>query len=284
MQVSSVGIIGAGVMGCGVAQTAAVAGFTALLYDHRESALHAVEARVREGVRAYNFYQPKGAKVDAKNVLGRITLVDSLEAVAGALVIVENVTENWDIKREVYGCLKPFTSEESVILVNTSAIPITRVASQCAYPARVAGVHFMNPLPLKPAVELIRGFHTSERTLEDTRGFLKAIGKKPIEVRDSPGFVSNRVLMLTINEAIFLLQESVADAKSIDAVFKDCFGHPMGPLETSDLIGNDTILYSLEMLLEGFHDPKFRPCPLLTQMVDAGLLGRKSGKGFYSYN
>jgi 3-hydroxybutyryl-CoA dehydrogenase len=167
--------------------------------------------------------------------------------------------------------------------VNTSAIPITKMASVTKRPAQVVGVHFMNPVPAKPAVELIPGFHTSAETIQRTKDLLTAMGKKAIQVKDACGFVSNRVLMLTVNEAAYLVHEGVADAESVDEVFRSCFGHPMGPLETADLIGVDTILYSVEVLYEYYSDSKYRPCPLLKQMTDAGLHGRKSGRGFYDY-
>jgi 3-hydroxybutyryl-CoA dehydrogenase len=197
--------------------------------------------------------------------------------------VIENVTENWDIKRAVYQALDEACQPGAIFIVNTSAIPITKVAAVTRRPAQVIGVHFMNPVPAKPAVELIPGFHTAPQTVERTRELLTAMGKKAIKVNDSCGFVSNRVLMLTVNEAAFLLYEGVADAESVDEVFRSCFGHPMGPLETADLIGVDTILYSVEVLYEHYSDSKYRPCPLLRQMTDAGLHGRKSGRGFYDY-
>ena len=166
---------------------------------------------------------------------------------------------------------------------NTSAIPITRIASLTRRPARVIGMHFMNPVPLKPVVEVIRGYYTADETVALAQGLLAGMGKEGVVVNDSPGFVSNRVLMLTINEAIFLLHEGVAAAEDVDKIFKGCFGHKMGPLETADLIGLDTILLSIEVLYESFNDSKYRPCPLLKKMVDAGLYGQKSGQGFYTY-
>lgn len=166
---------------------------------------------------------------------------------------------------------------------NTSAIPITRLASATRRPAQVIGMHFMNPVPRKPLVEVIRGYHTSDSTLALARQLLAAMGKECVVVADSPGFVSNRVLMLTINEAVCLLQERAASAEEIDTIFKTCFGHAMGPLETADLIGLDTVLLSIEVLYESFSDARFRPSPLLRKLVDAGLYGRKSGQGFYTY-
>jgi 3-hydroxybutyryl-CoA dehydrogenase len=160
---------------------------------------------------------------------------------------------------------------------------VTRLGGLTERPDRVLGIHFMNPVPMKPTVEMIRGFHTSEESLDTARRLLAAMGKDAIVVNDMPGFVSNRVLMLTVNEAAFVVQDGVAPAADVDLLFKKCFGHKMGPLETADLIGLDTILYSIEVLHESYADSKYRPCPLLKKMVDAGLLGRKSGKGFYDY-
>jgi 3-hydroxybutyryl-CoA dehydrogenase len=170
-----------------------------------------------------------------------------------------------------------------VFAANTSAISITRIGSFTGRPDRVLGMHFMNPVPLKPVVEVVRGHHTSQTTLDTAHRLLDQMGKEGIVVEDYPGFVSNRVLMLTINEAIWLVQDRVARAEDVDRIFRTCFGHKMGPLETGDLIGLDTILDTLEVLYESFNDPKFRPCPLLRKMVDAGLHGRKSGSGFYPY-
>jgi len=174
--------------------------------------------------------------------------------------------------------------DHCIFAANTSAIPITRIGSATSRPEKVIGMHLMNPVPMKKMVELIPGHHTSQETIDEAKKFLAGMDKECIIVKDSPGFVSNRVLMLTINEAIFLVHEQVADAKDVDNIFKSCFGHKMGPLETADLIGLDTILYSIEMLYESFSDSKYRPCPLLKKMVDAGLHGRKSGKGFYNYD
>jgi 3-hydroxybutyryl-CoA dehydrogenase len=197
--------------------------------------------------------------------------------------VVENVTEKWDIKKEVYAQLDAICPERTVFAANTSAIPITRIASATKRAKNVIGMHFMNPVPMKSMVEVIRGYHTSDATIEIAKSFLAQMGKECIIVNDSPGFVSNRVLMLTINEAIFLLQERVASASDVDKIFKTCFGHKMGPLETADLIGLDTILLSIEVLYESFQDSKYRPCPLLKQMVEAGLYGQKSKQGFYVY-
>ena len=197
--------------------------------------------------------------------------------------MIENATERWEVKREIYPRLDALCSDETIVAANTSAFPITRIASLSQRPDRIVGIHFMNPVPLKSTVELIPGYHTSNETLEQTQRLLQAMGKEWVLVGDAPGFVSNRVLMLTINEAAFLLNDGVSTAEDVDRVFKSCFGHPMGPLETADLIGLDTILYSIEVLQDAYADSKYRPCPLLKRMVAAGLLGRKSGEGFYEY-
>jgi 3-hydroxybutyryl-CoA dehydrogenase len=197
--------------------------------------------------------------------------------------VVENITEKWELKKEIYPKLDEICAPDVVFAANTSAISITRLASLTNRPEQVLGMHFMNPVPMKPTVEVIRGWHTTDTTLDTALTLLADMGKEGIVVADAPGFVSNRVLMLTVNEAIHLVAERVATAEEVDRIFKSCFGHKMGPLETADLIGLDTILYSVEVLYESFNDGKYRPCPLLKQMVDAGLHGRKSGQGFYTY-
>jgi 3-hydroxybutyryl-CoA dehydrogenase len=196
---------------------------------------------------------------------------------------VENVVEKWPVKKDVYAQLDAICRPDVVFAANTSAISITRIGSATKRPSQVVGMHFMNPVPMKPMVEVIRGFHTSDASIAAAKQFLAGMGKDCIVVEDSPGFVSNRVLMLTVNEAVFLVHDKVASAADVDRIFKTCFGHKMGPLETADLIGLDTILYSIEVLYESFNDDKYRPCPLLKKMVDAGLHGRKSGRGFYNY-
>lgn len=276
-----IGVVGAGVMGVGVAQNLAQTGHDVVLVDTAEEILATALATISRNCRMSRLMG--GPALDSDEVLSRISTGIGVDAVAKADVVIENVTENWDIKRAVYEGLDAVCQPETVFIVNTSAIPITKVAAVTSRPAQVVGVHFMNPVPAKPACELIPGFHTSAETVERTRALLLAMGKKAIDVKDACGFVSNRVLMLTVNEAAFLVHEGVASAESVDEVFRSCFGHPMGPLETADLIGVDTILYSVEVLYEHYADSKYRPCPLLKQMTDAGLHGRKSGRGFYDY-
>jgi 3-hydroxybutyryl-CoA dehydrogenase len=278
---TNVGVVGAGVMGTGVAQDLAQHGHSVVLVDNDPDALDAALARIELECRMSRMLG--GPAVDSEAVLALITVGTSLELLAETEVVIENITENWDLKSALYAQLDVVCKADTVFVANTSAIPITKIASLTSRPDKVMGVHFMNPVPMKPACEFIPGYHTSEQTKDTVRALLESVGKKPIPVNDASGFVSNRVLMLTVNEAAFLVHEGVADAKTVDEVFRSCFGHPMGPLETADLIGVDTILYSVEVLYEQFNDSKYRPCPLLKKMTDAGLHGRKSGQGFYAY-
>jgi 3-hydroxybutyryl-CoA dehydrogenase len=218
------------------------------------------------------------------DVLSRITFTTDLESLRDVGFIIENVTEDWAVKKPLYEHLDRICNSSCVFAANTSAIPIAKIAAATTRPAKVIGMHFMNPVPLKPVVEVIRSRHTSPETIAVATQLLDDMHKGAILVNDSPGFVSNRVLMLTINEAAFVVDEGVASVEDVDAIFKDCFGHPMGPLATADLIGLDTILRSIEVLRDELGGGKFSPCPLLQTMVDAGLLGRKSGQGFYQYD
>ncbi len=284
MNIQTVGVIGAGVMGIGVAQNLAQTGHHAVLLDISEDILERAKQEIKNNIRFQGFFN-KNEKADSPNdILDKITFSSNYQFLEKAEFVVENVTEKWDIKKEVYSKIDAICPAETIFAANTSAISITRIASATKRADRVVGIHFMNPVPMKPMVEMIRGYHTSEQTIETAIKLLAKMGKESILVNDSPGFVSNRVLMLTVNEAIFLLQEGVASAEQVDKIFKSCFGHKMGPLETADLIGLDTILFSIEVLYESFNDSKYRPCPLLKKMVDAGLHGRKSGKGFYTYS
>jgi len=279
-----VGIIGAGVMGRGLAQDLAHHGYTVRLIDIGEDVLADAKRSIRQSLRGQLLQAPQGEKQqDTGKVLERIVTSTDLESLADADFVIENVTEKWDIKKTIYPVIDRVCPPHTVFAANTSAISITRIASQTERPDRVLGMHFMNPVPMKKTVEVIRGFHTSEDTLSVAAQLLKGFGKDGVVVRDSPGFVSNRVLMLTVNEAAFLVHEGVADPAEVDKIFRECFGHTMGPLATADLIGLDTILYSIEVLYESFNDGKYRPCPLLKKMVDAGLHGRKNGMGFFAY-
>jgi len=278
-----VGVIGAGVMGAGVAQNLAMTGQRAILIDISEAILERARTEIFQNLRFQGLFNKGEKRVDTKEIMSLIEFTTDQRLLSEADFVIENVTEKWEIKKQVYEQIDSICPQHCVFAANTSAIPITRIASATRRAPQVLGIHFMNPVPLKSTVEVIRGYHTSEQTLETALALLARMGKTGIVVNDSPGFVSNRVLMLTINEAIFLLQDGVASAEDIDTIFKNCFGHKMGPLETADLIGLDTILYSIEVLYEAFNDSKYRPCPLLKKMVDAGLHGRKTGTGFYKY-
>lgn len=278
-----IGVIGAGVIGVGVAQNLAQTHHRVVLVDLSDEILERARTEICKNLRFARMFGKSSDQVNQNDVLARILFTTNYGLLEDVDFVVENVTEKWEVKYKVYIQLDAVCPESCVLAANTSCISITRIGSLTKRPDRVIGMHFMNPVPLKQTVEVIRGYHTSEETIERSKAFLAGMGKDCIVVNDSPGFVSNRVLMLTINEAVFLLHERVASAQEIDRIFKTCFGHKMGPLETADLIGLDTILYSIEVLYESFSDSKYRPCPLLREMVDAGLYGRKSGQGFYTY-
>jgi len=274
-------------MGTGVAQDLAQRGLQVILLDLSEAILGRAREQIRQSVRVQGLFKrgERGERPSTpEDVLGRISFSSDVALLRQADFVIENVTEKLEIKRGVYAQIDAVCPPHCVFAANTSAIPITRIGSLTARADRVIGMHFMNPVPMKTMVEVIRGHHTSEETIGTAKALLSRMGKDCVVVNDAPGFVSNRVLMLTINEAIFLVQDQVAAVEEIDRIFKTCFGHKMGPLETADLIGLDTILYSIEVLHESFSDSKYRPCPLLRKMVDAGLHGRKSGRGFYSYD
>jgi len=282
MSIENIGVIGAGVMGVGVAQNLAQTGHKVVLIDISEEILEKSKQEIEKSIRFQGFFN-KDRSEEPEKVLEKIVFTTDYQLLKDADFVVENVIEKWDVKKEVYARADAICMAHCVFAANTSCISVTRIGSATKRPEKVIGMHFMNPVPMKKTTEVIRGYHTSDETVEIAETFLAQMGKDCIIVNDSPGFVSNRVLMLTVNEAIFLVQDQVASPKDIDDIFKSCFGHKMGPLETADLIGLDTILYSVEVLYESFSDSKYRPCPLLRKMVDAGLHGRKSGKGFYTY-
>ncbi|WP_280189857.1 3-hydroxyacyl-CoA dehydrogenase family protein [Delftia sp. PS-11] len=284
MNAKLIGVVGAGVMGSGVAQNLAQSGYRVVLIDISEAQLENARVQIRNNVRFSAFSRKDKSTADKpEDVLARIQFTTSYEALREAHYVIENVVEKWDAKASVYPRLDEVCPPETIYAVDTSCYSITRVGAITTRPDRVIGIHFMNPVPMKPTVEVIRGWHTSDQTIATTFELLAGMGKTGVLVNDSPGFVSNRILMLTVNEAAFTVQDQVASPASVDEIFRKCFGHKMGPLETADLIGLDTILYSIEVLHESFGDSKYRPCPLLKKMVDAGLLGRKSGQGFFKY-
>ncbi|MDR2045178.1 MAG: 3-hydroxyacyl-CoA dehydrogenase family protein [Clostridium sp.] len=278
-----IGVIGAGVMGCGLAQNLAEHGYEVALIDQNAEILRDAKDRIARNLRLGNLLYPKPGR-DFQDISDRIHGYVSCLVLKDADVVVENVPEKWEVKKGVYEELSRICKETCMFLVNTSCISITRIATLVKKPERVIGVHFMNPVPLKHTVEVIRGYHTSDGTLEATMEFLKTIEKDGIVVNDLPGFVSNRISHLFMNEAAWVVQDQVAEPKDVDDIFKKCFGHTMGPLETADFIGLDVVLDSLNILYESYKDDKFRPCPLLCKMVHAGLTGVKGGKGFYEYS
>jgi 3-hydroxybutyryl-CoA dehydrogenase len=270
-------------MGVGVAQNLAQTGHRVLLLDLSDSVLAHARAEIGKSLRFHGMFTKQKGGPPPAEVMERITFTTSFDGFAEADFVVENVTEKWEAKSPVYPVLDEVCPPRACFAANTSAYSITRIGALTRRADRVLGMHFMNPVPLKPTVEVIRAFHTSQDTVDTALGLLKAMGKEGIVVNDMPGFVSNRVLMLTINEAVWLIQDQVASAEDVDRIFVTCFGHRMGPLATADLIGLDTILYSVEVLYESYNDSKYRPCPLLRKMVDAGLHGRKNGRGFFDY-
>ena len=278
----TIGVIGGGTMGNGIAHTAAQAGHEVVLVEVNQQlldrAMGSISKNLQRGVD-----KGKMTAEEKDGVLGRIRTATDLAAVSGAELVVEAIVENFSAKAEIFRKLDDVTEGGTILASNTSSISITKLGAVTKRPEQVIGMHFMNPVPVMTLVEVIRGIATSNETYAKVDALARAMGKTPIEVNDYPGFVSNRVLMPMINEAIFALYENVATAESIDGVMKLGMNHPMGPLTLADFIGLDVCLAILRVLEQGFGDPKYRPCPLLVKMVDAGWLGRKSGRGFYEY-
>jgi 3-hydroxybutyryl-CoA dehydrogenase len=283
MKNKKIAVVGAGIMGSDLSLDLASYGYQVLLKDVNDSALEKARQKMAHTFRFMKLMRAESLTVSLEELLSRVRFLTKYQDFEMADFVVENITEDYELKKEVYLELQKICGEHTIYGVNTSCISITKIGALMPHPENVIGMHFLNPVPLKNLVEVIRGFHTSDDTLDRTKAFLKGIGKTWVVVNDMPGFVTNRVLMLMINECIYLVQEKVAKAEGIDKIFKTGFGHKMGPLATADLIGLDTILNSLEVLFESYKDPKFRPCPLLKKMVSGGLLGQKSGKGFFTY-
>ena len=275
-------VIGGGTMGNGIAHTAAASGFDVTLVDVSETilqrAVSTITANLQRGVD-----KGKMTAEERDAVVGRIRTNTDVASIGDADIVIEAIIENLDAKTQLFAKLDSITKPECILASNTSSISITKIAAATQRPDKVIGMHFMNPVPVMTLVEVIRGIATSDETWQKVEDLGKRMGKTPIEVNDYPGFISNRVLMPMINEAIFTLYEGVATREAIDGVMKLGMNHPMGPLTLADFIGLDVCLAILRVLEQGFGDPKYRPCPLLVKMVDAGWLGRKSGRGFYDY-
>lgn len=280
---SNIGVVGAGVMGVGVSQSLAQSGFLVTLVDINDEILEHAKQQIYMNVRFQGLLQKMETPADPDEVLSKIEFTTDYGKLSQVDVVIENVNEKWEVKEQVYKKIDAICPKDCIFLVNTSCISITKIAALTKRPSQVIGTHFMNPVPMKTAVETIRGFHTSEETIQKTKELLEKMGKECILVNDYPGFVSNRLSHLLFNEAAYVVQDQVASPEEVDEIFKKCFGHKMGPLETADLIGLDTVVDSLDVLYESYQDSKYRCCPLLRKMVHAGLYGRKSGQGFYSY-
>ena len=277
-----IGVVGAGTMGNGIAQVAARAGYDVVMRDVRDEFLQRGMSAIDKSLQRDVDKERLGGE-EKQAIVGRIKTTTALDALKDATLVVEAITEDQTIKSNLFKDLDQITSPSTILASNTSSISITKLAAATSRPDKVIGMHFMNPVPIMKLVEVIRGLATADETYERVRALSEKLGKTALDCQDSPGFVSNRVLMPMINEAIFTLYEGVATRESIDGIMKLGMNHPMGPLTLADFIGLDVCLAIMNVLYEGFDDSKYRPCPLLKKYVDAGWLGRKAGRGFYEY-
>lgn len=282
MEVKTLGVVGAGQMGSGIAQVGAACGLTVIMNDVQDAFVEKGFATIEKSL-GRMAKKGKLTEQEVKEILGRIEGSTSLQDMAKADFVVEAIVENEEVKLNVFKQLDDYCKEGVILSSNTSSISITKIASATKRPENVIGMHFMNPVPVMKLVEIIKGLATSEETYQVTRTLAEKMGKVPVPANDFPGFISNRILMPMINEAVYALFEGVGSAEDIDKVMKLGMNHPMGPLALADLIGLDTCLAIMEVLHRGLGDDKYRPCPLLRKYVDAGWLGQKSGRGFYTY-
>ena len=283
MSIEVVGVIGAGVMGVGVAQNLAQTGHRVILLDTSDDILESAVQKIRQNVRFSRLFNKTSPQDPLEEVMERITTTTTYDPLHKADFVVENVVEKWDVKKEIYPQLDQVCPEHCVFAANTSCISITKIGSVTNRPDRIIGMHFMNPVPLMVLVEGISGLQTSPETFSKVKSFAEYLGKTFVEAKDMPGFAVNRILMPMINEAVYTLHEGIASVEDIDAAMKLGTNQPMGPLTLADFIGLDTCLAIMNVLHDGLGDTKYRPCPLLVKYVEAGWLGRKSGRGFYNY-
>ncbi|RTE65873.1 3-hydroxybutyryl-CoA dehydrogenase [Amphritea opalescens] len=283
MKINSFGVVGAGQMGGGIAQVAACSGFDVVLYDLNEPALARGIKAISSSL-ARMVTKEKLTQDEADQALARITQTTDMADMASTGIVVEAASEDEEIKKTIFRKLDEVCQPETILATNTSSISITRLAAVTSRPGKVIGMHFMNPVPMMQLVEIIRALQTEDAVFDAVQQLSLEMSKVPVDVKDAPGFVSNRILMPMINEAVFCRYENLASAEEIDTVMKLGMSHPMGPLALADLIGLDTCLSIMNVLYDNFKDSKYRPCPLLVQMVDAGYMGRKSGRGFYTYD
>jgi 3-hydroxybutyryl-CoA dehydrogenase len=277
-----IGVVGSGTMGNGIAQVAARAGYDVVMCDVKDEFLQQGLGAINKSLQR-DVDKERLSAEQKTEIVGRVKVATELKALSKASFVVEAVIEDLKVKTELFKSLNEITAPETILASNTSSISITRLGAATSRPDKVIGMHFMNPVPVMKLVEVIRGIATSDATYERVRALTEKLGKTALDCNDSPGFVSNRVLLPMINEAIFALYEGVATRESIDGIMKLGMNHPMGPLELADFIGLDVCLAILNVLYDGLGDPKYRACPLLKRYVDAGWLGRKTGRGFYEY-